>query len=401
MKIEIAELRIGTILEGKLYLPSGEILCEDKLVFTSKLRQDLLSGQVLTLDYFPTTKRESQKTDHEKYEEDSVEKLLSGYHAGIFSKDSIKHCLASLRNLTFSFLTNHDSLDFRFCKNSILQVYEDIKTNPSALVNLLDIKSHDDYTFCHSVNVAIISLSLAKKMGYPEDEVQIIGLGGLLHDIGKIAVPASLINKTTVLSEEEKRIMKSHPSHSYRIMNQIAGLDRRIVKMAYEHHERYDGNGYPRGVAGDVLHDHSVIVALADVYDALTTVRSYKPAFSPEESIQVIETYTGTHFAPRIAERFIRDIQSSIHTKTEYKKGSLVLLSTNELAQIIFFTMNHDGPEIIVQVLTKSDRTQYKKPRRINLKVDKKIAIKRIVSKEEVNWETLRVRMISSTNLDK
>lgn len=398
MKIRLDKLKAGTILDGKICHEDGSVIFPGRTVFTREIIKKLQNDKIEMIDFFPL-KESSKKTDQEKREEDKIEKILDGFHYGGITKEVIKDSIASFRNITFNLLNGNDSIDFTSCKNSITAVYEQIKINPSAIINLLDIKNHDDYTFCHSINVGIISLALAQKMGYPESEVQLIGLGGFLHDIGKIAIPASLINKTTILSEEEKRIMKSHPSHSYRIMKLDKNLNRRIVNMAYEHHERYDGKGYPLGISGDKLDDYSVIVALADVYDALTTVRSYKPAFSPEESIQVIETYTGTHFAPRIAEKFINDIQKSLAAKTQLTKGSLVLLSTNELAQILHYKTNPDGADIIVQLLTDGKNSRLRSPIRINIKGDKVRTIKRGVKVTELDGDSLKVNPILSSNL--
>lgn len=398
MKLRINQIKAGTILDGKICYEDGKTLFANRTVFTKDILKKLESEKVEWVEFYPLQEK-TKKNDQDKKEEEKIEKILDGFHYGGITKEVIKESISSFRSITFNLLNGNDSIDFTSCKNLINAVYDQIKTNPSAIINLLDIKNHDDYTFCHSINVGIISLALAQKMGYPESEVQMIGLGGFLHDIGKIAIPASLINKTTVLSEEEKRIMKSHPSHSYRIMKLDKNLNRRIVNMAYEHHERYDGKGYPLGISGDKLDDYSVIVALADVYDALTTVRSYKPAFSPEESIQVIETYTGTHFAPRIAEKFIADIQNSLAAKTQLTKGSLVLLSTNELAQIIHYKTNPDGADIIVQLLTDGKNSRLRNPIRINIKGDKVRTIKRGVKTQELDGDSLRVNLTKSTSL--
>jgi putative nucleotidyltransferase with HDIG domain len=398
MKIQLDKLKAGTILDGKITKEDGSVLFPNRTVITKEILKKWNSENLQIIEFYPLQEK-NKSTDREKREEENLERIVDGFHYGGITKEVIKESIASFRNITSNLLNGNDSIDFNSCKNSIFAVYDQIKTNPSALINLLDIKNHDDYTFCHSINVGIISLALAQKMGYPEEEVKLIGLGGFLHDIGKIAIPASLINKTTVLSEEEKRIMKSHPSHSYRIMKLDKNLNRRIVNMAYEHHERYDGKGYPLGISGDKLDDYSVIVALADVYDALTTVRSYKPAFSPEESIQVIETYTGTHFAPRIAEKFIHDIQNSLASKSQLTKGSLVLHSTNELAQILHYKTNPDGADIIVQLLTDGKNSRLRKPIRINIKGDNTRMIKRGVKTSELDGDSLRVNLTKSTNL--
>ena len=398
MKIQLDKLKAGTILDGKITREDGSVLFPNRTVITKDILKKLKAENIQAVDFFPLQEK-AKVTDQEKREDENLDRIVDGFHYGGITKEVIKESIASFRSITFNLLNGNDSIDFDSCKNSIIAIYEQIKTNPSALINLLDIKNHDDYTFCHSINVGIISLALAQKMGDPDQEVKLIGLGGFLHDIGKIAIPASLINKTTVLSEEEKRIMKSHPSHSYRIMKLDKNLNRRIVNMAYEHHERFDGKGYPLGISGDKLDDYSVIVALADVYDALTTVRSYKPAFSPEESIQVIETYTGTHFAPRIAEKFIYDIQNSLAAKSQLTKGSLVLLSTNELAQILQYKTNPDGADIIVQLLTDGKNSRLRKPIRINIKGDVTRTIKRGVKTSELDGDSLRVNLTKSTSL--
>jgi putative nucleotidyltransferase with HDIG domain len=396
-KIKLENMRPGTLLDGKISHSDGHVLFPNKTLFTKQLIDKLKKDNVTEI-IFEKREKEKTYTDEEKREEDKIEKILAGFHYGGITRDIIRESAISFRNITYNMLNGNDSIDFDSCKNSIFAVYEQIKTNPSAIINLLDIKTHDDYTYCHSINVGIISLALAQKMGYDDETVKLIGLGGFLHDIGKIAIPASLINKTSVLSEEEKRLMKSHPSHSYRIMSKDKNIHPRIVNMAYEHHERFDGKGYPRGISGDKLDDYSVIVGLADVYDALTTVRSYKPAFSPEESISIIGAYTGSHFAPRIAEKFINDIQNSLNKKNEFNKGSLVLLDSSELAQIVYLKNHPDGSEIVVNLLTNSNNHKLEKTISINLKEDSR-KIKRSVRFNELDGDSLKVNLVSSSNL--
>ncbi|MCB1191279.1 MAG: HD-GYP domain-containing protein [Leptospiraceae bacterium] len=397
MKLKLHKLRPGTILEGNVSKLDGTLLFVNSTVFTKEIIEYLKSQQILEISYLP--KKKLGYNTQEKKEEEIIENILLKHHSGVVQKDNIRKILHALNVITNKYMYQHDSIDFQSCKDIIQEMLERIKKNPTAIVNLLRIKNHDDYTFSHSVNVGIIALTLANRMGYSDEDVQLIGLGGMLHDVGKVAVPASLLNKTTVLSEKEKRIIKSHPIHSYRILRTDKSLDPRIIQMAYGHHERYDGKGYPLGISGDKLDDTTVIVALADVYDALTTVRSYKPAFSPEESIQVIETYTGNHFSPRIAEKFIGNIQKSISIRNEYRKGSLVLLNTNEIAQILDKKQKVEGEEIIVQLLTDKSQIRLKYPLRISLQENKERQIKRSIKSEEIDGDSLRVNKIKSTNL--
>ncbi|MBE7411972.1 MAG: HD-GYP domain-containing protein [Leptospiraceae bacterium] len=388
MKLNVKDIKNGTILDGKVTDLEGNTLSPTKIVFTKEFREKLNDNKISEILYEPEIADKKEKLK----EDETIDIILENYHFGIVSRESIQSSITSLRKVTFDFLRSQNSIDFYSCRFAVRDIYREIRNNPSALVNLMDIRSHDYYTLCHSINVGIIALNLAIKMGYNDEEVQLIGLGGFLHDIGKIAIPASLINKTGVLSEEEKRIMKSHPSHSKRIMENDKNINKRIVNMAYEHHERFDGKGYPRGISGDTLDDYSVIVALADVYDALTTVRSYKPAFSPEESIQVIETYTGTHFAPRIAEKFIHDIQSSIQSKNQLSKGFLVLLNTGEIGQIVDIVENPIGPEFTVSILSDPKTGKVKNTKIIRLAEDEKRKIERTLNPKEINLENYSLK---------
>lgn len=176
--------------------------------------------------------------------------------------------------------------------------YKTIKS----IAHALDAK--DQYTHGHSLRVTLYSLALAKKLNLPDSLLEEIETTGLLHDIGKIAIPEKILLKPGKLTEEEFEIIKKHPELGEHLINGIGKL-KLISNWLKYHHERYDGKGYPEGLKGEEIPISSRIIAIADTYDAMTSTRSYRPALSHEEAISEIARCSGTQFDPKLAEIFI------------------------------------------------------------------------------------------------
>ena len=173
----------------------------------------------------------------------------------------------------------------------------DIMSKKKNLVQLTDIRLHDSYTFSHSVNVAVLSAMLGNLCGYSKSKLQVITLGGLLHDIGKLAVPTFILNKPGALTADEFKIIRCHPSEGRRLLKElklpIASI---LAIIAVQHHEHIDGSGYPNHIRGKSIHPYSRITAIADVYDALTSARSYKRAYKPNVVYQMMMKNSPGHF---------------------------------------------------------------------------------------------------------
>lgn len=170
------------------------------------------------------------------------------------------------------------------------------------LVSALDMKEHN--TNLHSQRVRQYTLLLADRFNLNETQKKAIGLGALLHDVGKIAVPDHILLKSTPFTEEERRIMNKHPAVGYDIVNRIKFL-REAAEIVYAHHERFDGGGYPRGLKGENIPFGARLFAVVDVYDALTSQRPYRTPVSHEEAIAEIRKGSGGHFDPRVVEVFL------------------------------------------------------------------------------------------------
>ncbi len=161
--------------------------------------------------------------------------------------------------------------------------------DPKAYLLLSKLSSHDPYTLQHSVGTSVAAIILGKKVGITdENDLNTLGLAGLLHDIGKTTVSREIINKNGPLDEDEWEEMKQHASEGYRIIHDIPGIDERTKRAILEHHEGCDGGGYPQGLKADQMHLFSKIVAICDIFNGLTTDRTYSKARSPFDAFRYI-----------------------------------------------------------------------------------------------------------------
>lgn len=167
---------------------------------------------------------------------------------------------------------------------------------------MLDMRDH--LTDEHTHRVADLTVALASKMGIPESELRHIRRGALMHDIGKIGIPDGILQKPNILSEDELKIMQSHPEKAYQVLSQIEYLAP-AMDIPYCHHERWDGTGYPRGLKGEEIPLAARLFAVVDVFDALTSNRPYRKAWSKEEALRYIEEQSGKHFFPEAVKAFI------------------------------------------------------------------------------------------------
>lgn len=204
--------------------------------------------------------------------------------------------------------------------------YKTIKSISSAL------DSKDPYTHGHSLRVTLYSLILAKEMGFDEKLLEEIETAGLLHDIGKIAIPQNILCKPGKLTDEEFAVMKSHPNNSERLILSVKKLAG-ISSWLKAHHERWDGKGYPDGLQGEEIPLSARIVAIADTYDAMTSTRSYRKALDHEVAIEEIKRCSGSQFDPNLAGKFI-ELEETIKAAKEnpeeyYSKYSFLQKESN------------------------------------------------------------------------
>lgn len=198
---------------------------------------------------------------------------------------------------TFRQAEMHGQFNMSLIERCADLLVRDIMSKKKNLVQITDIRLHDSYTFSHSVNVAVLSAMLGNLCGYSKSKLQVITLGGLLHDIGKLAVPTSILNKPGALTADEFKIIRRHPSEGRRLLKELKSPIASILAIiAVQHHEHIDGSGYPNHIRGKSIHPYCRITAIADVYDALTSVRPYKKAYKPNVVYQMMMHYSPGHF---------------------------------------------------------------------------------------------------------
>lgn len=202
-----------------------------------------------------------------------------------------------------------------------------ISDNEAIAVDISTLKVSDEYTFKHSVDVATMSMIVAKKHGLSDQQVYEIGISGLLHDIGKSKIPNEVLNKAGKLTDEEFGLMKKHSLFGYEILNGKDNLSASIKMGVLQHHEKNNGSGYPLKVTEDKINLYAKIISVADIYDALVTERPYKKAFSPRDAVEMIMAMT--------AELDINVMKSFLESVILYPVGSDVELSTGEKARVI------------------------------------------------------------------
>ena len=194
-------------------------------------------------------------------------------------------------------------------------------------IDISTLKTSDEYTFKHSVDVATISMIVAKKMGMSDIEIHEIGMAGLLHDVGKTKIPPEILNKPGRLNDDEFEIMRQHSVYSYRIIQSNADLSEEVKLAVLQHHEKINGAGYPMAVAGNQITPYAKVLSVADIYDALVTERPYKSAFSQREAVEMIMSMT--------QELDLFAMESFLQSMILYPVDSIVELSNGEKAKVV------------------------------------------------------------------
>jgi len=172
----------------------------------------------------------------------------------------------------------------------------------------LDLRERE--TGAHTQRVADLTVRVARKLGVPEPEIVHLRRGAILHDIGKIAVPDHILLKPEPLTEEEWAVMRRHPEYAYELLSPIEYL-RPALEIPYCHHERWDGSGYPRGLRGEEIPLGARIFAVVDVYDALTSDRPYRRAWSHEQAVAYLREQAGKQFDPKVVETFLQVLEEA------------------------------------------------------------------------------------------
>lgn len=257
--------------------------------------------------------------------EKKIERLRTEDRSSVTLSNSIRKRVAEGIQYIYS---NTDSADLADATDSIAaDLMTAIESNNAIAIDINALKTSDEYTFKHSVDVATIAMILAKQQGLPRTQVYEIGVSGLLHDVGKTKVPLEILNKPGKLDKNEFATMKQHSVYGYKMMQEHPEFNQTISLAVLQHHEKVNGKGYPFGVSAKQITPYAKILSIADIYDALVTERPYKAAYSQRDAVEMIMSMT--------EELDMNAMKSFMESMILYPVDTIVELSNGEKAKVV------------------------------------------------------------------
>ncbi|HBD09379.1 MAG TPA: hypothetical protein DCZ69_14070 [Syntrophobacteraceae bacterium] len=252
-----------------------------------------------------------------------------------------------------------NSIDSAEAREAVEGIMDSITRNREALICLTQLKNRDEYTSIHSMNVSILCIAFARHLGLKEEQIRAIGVGALLHDLGKMRVPMEILNKPGRLTPEEFEIMKGHVTLGADFLKNTPGISPRSFRVLLEHHERYKGGGYPKGLHEDQISLVGQLAAIVDVYDAITSDRVYHNHLHPHDAIKRMYEWSEKDFNRALLEKFIRCVGI-------YPMGSLVEINGTDIGFILSSNATSAlKPDVLLVMDTQKNR--HAKPSKISL----------------------------------
>lgn len=346
--VPIESIREGSYLARTIFDDNGRILLKEGIKLTSPILKRLKYIQIYSLyvqDNYsdieiediikPELRQKSIKIIKETFT--SIERLQ------VKLQNSMSHS-----NKRLLLLKKQDEY-FSSIYDLAQELIDNVLRNKSVMVSLVDIKSMDSYTYQHCVNVAVLSLVLGIGLQLNKFELRDLCVGALIHDIGKVFVSKDIILKEGPLTKEEFIEIKTHSLRGYDYLRNVQNITSSSRMVVLQHHERQDGKGYPEGIYGDKINKLAKIVAIADVYDALTSHRPYRRAMVPNEAMEYIMGNAGTMFDYNYVKAFSKVI-------VPYPSGTVVKLSNGDLGVVEETPLNFPlRPDVrIIKSLDKS-----------------------------------------------
>jgi putative nucleotidyltransferase with HDIG domain len=235
-------------------------------------------------------------------------------------------------------------------KSIIDTILTEVKMNSDILTVLTDVYAYDSYIFHHSFNVTLYTLSMGVELKLTQKQLEQLGLGAILHDIGKMLVPEEILLKPGRLTANEFAEIQKHSEYGFNILRQLQTVSLLVAHCAYQHHERLDGSGYPRGIKGNEIHPYAKIIAVADVFDAMTTNRVYKKAMLPHQALEILFAGADTLFDKDVVEAFRRSIAiyptGMVVDLNDGRKGIVLKQNKNVTERPVLRVFYEDGEEL-------------------------------------------------------
>lgn len=320
-KIDIKNAQPGMILAKEIISYAGIILLTPGIVLTQDYLNKLLNLQICSI-----------------FIEDP---LYEGITVTEYISPELQQQALSVLNRTMKDLHNKGTFTVRSIARLAADLVEEVIAGPQVAMSLSGIYSHDTSTFTHSLNCAIYSILLGRFSDLSTTKLKELASGALLHDVGKNEISSQLLNKPGKLTTVEFELLKNHAQWGFeKLRSQRWELSSLIAHVAWQHHERIDGLGYPRGLQGESILYQARIVAIADVYEALTADRPYRPALNPQQAYEIMQVELGNHLDAPLCQCFLSKVAF-------YSPGTAILLSTGQTALVVSIPSAHPNRPVI------------------------------------------------------
>ena len=388
---ETSFLLQGVLIEGPEEVSAFQQSCEYVFIDAEKSDQSLYP-HLRSLSSINTTSTTSNasaahEAEHADLEQHNFKKELKvARHLHSRTKTYIDQALEDVRL--------GQAVNTEAAKELVSEVANSITRSPHAMVWLTNLKERDEYTSIHCMNVCVLAVSFGRSLGMEKAELEILGLGGLLHDLGKMRVPLEILNKPSKLTFEEFEVMKTHPMEGYTMLKAQEDLPSEVLDIVKHHHERRNGKGYPEHLDGDNINNMTRIVAIVDVYDAITSDRCYHDAISPYDALKNMYEWVNEDFDKEIIEKFIKCLGI-------YPIGSVVKLNKGHVGLVVSAS-EKSKLRPIVMLVENSKGERFPTPKLINLAHPKwrigenKLDVTRILSKNEYDFDIKDIVMNES-----
>lgn len=386
-KISVKDLRIGMHVSelDRPWLETSFLFQGFELKSSSDIQEVQKQCEYVFIDVSKQNKQKIITAKSTAYSKDWLEqrkppKRKTNFIEEIAVAESVHQKSSSVVKSFMEDVALGRAINVELAKEAVSDCVKSIVNSPDALMWLTQLKSRDEYTSQHSMNVCIFSIAIGQQINLSEAELEDIGLCGMMHDMGKMKIPLEILNKPGGFEPEELAIMRSHPTLGWKLMMASHGMPGCVIDAAYGHHERLDGKGYPRGLKEEGIHPYTRMVTIADMYDAITSDRVYKNGKTHLEAINIMTKAGGSQLDSGLVIKFIESLGI-------YPPGNIVEMTNGEVAVVIEVHQTKKLKPKITMLLNEDKKRI--KPRLVDLaKIDldasgTTYAIKRIVRAEK------------------